>query len=64
MANKRLCKTRYYIESGMKKRVLTRSFDTLEKAEKFACGKTVLDIYKINNRFKVEWVKTITLDEV
>lgn len=39
------------------RRKLTRSFDTLEAAQKFAEGKIVLDIYRANGRFKVEWLK-------
>lgn len=44
-------------------RELTRSFDTLEAAEKFAEGKQVLDIYKENGRFKVQWLKEIDNNE-
>ena len=44
----------YYIE-----RVLTRSFPTLEAAQKFADGKNVLDIFRKNGKYVVEWVKTI-----
>lgn len=43
----------YYTE-----RTLTRSFDTLEAAQKFAEVKDTRDIYRKNGRFVVEWVKT------
>lgn len=64
MKHTRTRKTKYYLESGMIKRTLTRSFDTLEAAEKFASGKVVIDIYRFRNRFRVEWIKTIQLEEV
>lgn len=38
-------------------RTLTRSFDTLEAAQKFAEGKKVMDIFRKNGRFTVEWLK-------
>ena len=41
-----------------KARRLTRSFDTADEAERFAKDKQVTDIYKINGRYKVEWIKT------
>ena len=41
-----------------KERTLTRSFDTLDAAQKFAEGKDVRDIYRNRGRFTVEWVKT------
>lgn len=37
---------------------LTRSFDSLEQANKFAEGKQVIDIYVCDGRYKVEWLKT------
>ena len=40
-------------------RTLTRSFQTLEAAQKFAEGKDVRDIYRSKGKFVVEWVKTI-----
>lgn len=40
-----------------KKRTLSRSFDTLGKAVRFAEGKTVTDIYRSNGRYKVEYIK-------
>ena len=42
-----------------KERVLTRSFETLEAANKFADEKNVLDIYRKNGKFVVEWLKVI-----
>lgn len=39
-----------------KRRRLSRSFDTLEKAEAFAVGKNNAEIYKSNGRYKVEWL--------
>ena len=45
-----------------KQRRLTRSFPTLEAAEKFAKGKQVLDIYRNRGKFTVEWIKTIPMD--
>ena len=44
----------YYTE-----RTLTRSFQTLEAAQKFADGKDVRDVYRKNGKFVVEWVKHI-----
>ena len=44
----------YYIE-----RTLSRSFDTLEAAQKFAKGKDVRDIYRNKGKYVVEWVKTV-----
>lgn len=44
----------FYIE-----RTLTRSFETLEAANKFADGKNVLDIYRNKGKFVVEWLKVI-----
>ena len=41
------------------RKVLTRSFPTLEAAEKFAEGKDVRDIYKNKGKYVVEWVKMI-----
>lgn len=48
----------YYIE-----RTLTRSFQTLEAAQKFAEGKNVKDIYRRNGKFVVEWVKTTIVND-
>ena len=44
----------YYIE-----RILTRSFETLEAANKFAEGKNVRDIFRKKGKFVVEWLKVI-----
>ena len=41
------------------RKVLTRSFQTLEAAEKFAEGKDVRDIYRNKGKYVVEWVKMI-----
>jgi len=41
-----------------KERRLSRSFATLEEAQRFAEGKRTADIYKAHGRFKVEWIKT------
>lgn len=40
-------------------RQLTRSFDTMEQARRFAEGKHVTDMYVSNGRYKVEWLKVI-----
>ena len=48
----------YYID-----RTLSRSFDTLEAAQKFAKGKDVRDIYKRNGKYVVEWVKVKDLND-
>ena len=40
-------------------RTLTRSFDTLEAAQKFAEGKDTQDIYRSKGKYVVEWVKHI-----
>ena len=42
-------------EPWSKVRTLSRSFDTLEQAQRFADGKNVVDVYKSRGRFKVEW---------
>lgn len=42
-----------------KKRTLSRSFDKLEEANKFAEGKTVTDIYRANGRYRVEYIKIV-----
>lgn len=38
-------------------RTLTRSFDTLEAAQKFAEGKRGADVFKRRGRYAVEWQK-------
>ena len=40
-------------------KTLSRSFDTIEEARRFAEGKQVTDIYRFKGRFRVEWKKTI-----
>ena len=47
-----------WTEGQYTRRTLTRSFDTLEAAQKFAEGKDTRDIYRAHGRFVVEWVKT------
>ena len=65
----RMSKTAYYGGYGgeplTKVRTLSRSFDTLEAAQKFAEGKKVTDIYRVGGKFKVEWlnVTEIYFDE-
>ena len=53
------------VDHHVEQRTLSRSFDTLEEAQKFAEGKNVMDIYRAHGRFKVEWeqVKRIDYDE-
>ena len=46
------------VDHHVEQRTLSRSFDTLEAAQKFAEGKDVRDIYRAHGRYKVEWVKT------
>ena len=58
----RINKTGHYDGWGViphKKLELSRSFDTLEAAQKFAEGKQVTDIYRAHGRFTVVWIKTI-----
>ena len=52
----------YSIDHHIEQRTLSRSFETLEKAQRFAEGKSVTDIYKSNGRFKVEWKKVNRVD--
>lgn len=57
---KRMRKTSYshrFGEPWKKTRLLSRSFDTLEEATRFAEGKKITDIYKSKGRYKVEWLK-------
>ena len=58
----RFNKTAFYGGTGgeplVKVRTLSRSFDTLEAAQKFAEGKNVTDIYRVGGRIKVEWQTT------
>lgn len=44
-------------EGDYKLRRLSRSFDTLEDARRFAEGKEDADIYKSKGKYKVEWTK-------
>lgn len=58
----RINKTGYYSGWGEiphKRRELSRSFDTLEAAQKFAEGKQVSDIYRKHGKFTVVWIKTV-----
>lgn len=50
------------IDFHVEQRTLSRSFDTLEAAQKFAEGKDVRDIYRAHGRFKVEWEHTKRVD--
>lgn len=54
-------KTAYYGgysgEPLTKVRTLSRSFNTLEEAQKFAENKKVTDIYRVGGKFKIEWQK-------
>ena len=45
------------------RKVLTRSFQTFEAAEKFAECKDVRDIYRNKGKYVVEWFKTIYENE-
>ena len=45
------------------KRTLSRSFDTLEAAQKFAENKDAEDIFRSKGRFVVRWVKTTHLQD-
>lgn len=40
-------------------RTLSRSFGTLAEAEAFSRGKNVVDIYRTQGKYRVEWLKTI-----
>lgn len=48
-----------WVNGFTKVKVLSRSFDTLEEANRFAEGKQSTDVYKSKGRFKVEWVKVV-----
>lgn len=45
------------------RRQLSRSFDTLEDAMKFAENKLNAEIYRSKGRYKVEWTKVIDDNE-
>lgn len=58
-------KTKYkfnWKNGAYKEKTLSRSFDTLEEANKFADGKDVVDVYKSKGKIKVEWKKTTSID--
>ena len=49
---------RFDWESGYTKaRRLSRSFETMEEAARFADGKADADIYRSKGKYKVEWLK-------
>ena len=50
------------LDFHIEQRTNSRSFDTLEAAQRFAEGKDVRDIYKSHGRFKVEWITTNRVD--
>ena len=51
---------RFDWESGYTKvRRLTRSFETLDEAKRFAEGKQDVDIFRSKGRFVVKWIKVI-----
>lgn len=56
----RINHTGYYHDWSVgdyKVRRLSRSFETLEEAQRFADGKDGVDIYRCKGKFKVEWIK-------
>lgn len=62
----RINKTGHYSGWGEiphKRRELSRSFDTLEAAQKFAEGKEGTDIFKAHGRYKVSWIKTVVIKD-
>lgn len=55
--------TTFSWERGAEKiRRLTRSFDTLSEAERFAANKLNSEIYKSRGKYVVAWTKIINLD--
>lgn len=53
---------RFDWESGYTKaRRLSRSFETMEEASRFADGKRNAEIYRSNGRYKVEYIKEVEL---
>ena len=53
---------RFNWEKGYTKvKTLSRSFDTLEEASRFADGKRNAEIYRSNGRYKVEYIKEVGL---
>ena len=58
----RINKTVYrfdWVNGYTKQMTLSRSFVTLEAAQKFAEGKQTIGIYRNKGRFVVEWIKII-----
>ena len=56
----RVNKTTYrhdWVNGHYKQRSLTRSFETMDEAERFAEGKDVVDIYRRKGKYTVEWMK-------
>ena len=45
-----------------KVRELSKSFDTIDEARRFADGKNVLDIYVSKGKYKVTWLKEVKID--
>ena len=58
--SKRIISSSLYFH--IEKRTMRRSFDTLDAARKFAEGKDVVDIYRSNGRFTVEWTNVVRVD--
>ena len=57
-------KTTWFVDTDGRhkiRRVLTRSFDTIDDAKRFAEWKDVTDIFRSHGRFTVEWIK-VTLN--
>ena len=48
-----------WVNGYTKYRRLSRSFDTLEEAERFTEGKLNVEIYKSRGKYKVEWHKIV-----
>ena len=63
----RINKTGHYGGCGgvapYNRRELSRSFDTLEAAQRFAKGKEGTDVFKAHGRYKVTWIKTVTVTD-
>ena len=63
----RINKTAYYGGCNgvapYKRRELSRSFNTLESAQKFAEGKDGTDIFRANGKYKVTWIKTVDIKD-
>ena len=57
-----MVKTTYWfdwVNGDQIRRRLSRSFDSLEDAQRFAKNKLNAEIYKSKGRYKVEWLKII-----